>query len=395
MNISRDVLIPKSNFVTQLYREDIFPSYLDLELSFSGERFLENFEWGYIDLQYILFADFPETKRIILTYQDFLEESFVYKINAGEFLNKITVGGYFVNMADENYTLKINLKSRSEQYTNKTITLTHIHESINIGPTINFLEQCRALTKVKREQIISTELDNLEARIDEASGRAFNFLVLDDFVSSIKDSQNALLIDKYGFQKQKMKENSKIRIYPSDLEIETRSSSNIIAQNLEFIGKLHENYIKENKTHLESKFPDLIMDFDHWLSNEDSSGAAHLWIETQQPVKYHPVINSPIKEIELYRLQLVISTKIIKKASDEVCFKITGYFNPDHWEGRNSQYINQPGKTICSGFSKIIKEQDSLNSKYFLKYLEQNYDVFIKKCIHSFFRAKDLHSEPM
>ena len=148
-------------------------------------------------------ATCSECKSIILTYQDFLDQPFSIKINTGELLYKIRIGAYFHNKLIPNHLKLKEIKDNFEPNICDSINLDHLHEDILFGPTINFLEKLRSMKPEKFHQIISGELDNLEARIDEASGRTFNFWALADTIikmartSKIPQSCLDLITDRY------------------------------------------------------------------------------------------------------------------------------------------------------------------------------------------------------
>lgn len=176
-----------------------FGQNLKLFLSLRGEEAIENFEWGYIDLNYYLFNSFVERKRIILSYQDFLDP-YSLNINTGELIFRIQVGAFFVNN-DPIHSINVELVTRNEPGIPEALRMDKIHEAIIFGPTVEFLEIFRSMRDENFIQILNADIDNLEARIDEASGRHFNYWVLADRIEQITENlltaEILLLKDRY------------------------------------------------------------------------------------------------------------------------------------------------------------------------------------------------------
>jgi hypothetical protein len=160
------------NIVTISSRKG-FGQNLELFLSLRGDEAIENFEWGYIDLDYYLFDSFVERKRVILSYQDFLD-SYSLNINTGELLFRIKIRAFFVSK-DPMYSINAELLIRSQPGILASLRMDKVHEAIIFGPTVEFLEIFRSMSDENFIQIINTDIDNLEARIDEGCGRHFNY----------------------------------------------------------------------------------------------------------------------------------------------------------------------------------------------------------------------------
>lgn len=160
-----------------------FERNLELFLSLRGEQAIENFEWAYIDLNYYLFDCFVERKRVILSYQDFLDP-YSLNINTGEFLFRIQIGAFFVSK-NPMYSINADLIIRNQPGIPASLRMDKIHEAIIFGPTVEFLEIFRSMSDENFLQIINTDIDNLEARIDEGCGRHFNYWVLADRIQRI------------------------------------------------------------------------------------------------------------------------------------------------------------------------------------------------------------------
>lgn len=195
----------KPNKHTSVFsNEKYYPTNLEISLSLQGERAIENMEWGFLDLHYKLFDEFPECKRLILTYQDFLEGPFSLKINTGDLLWKFEFGAYFHDKYLPHVLKLDNLIQLEQPHICKSLKSDDLNEAILLGPTIDFVEKLRSIAPGKLHEIITEDIDALEARIDEASGRPFNFWALSDaIVKSAPFSDNPskyldLVAERYG-----------------------------------------------------------------------------------------------------------------------------------------------------------------------------------------------------
>src|ERR1700741_4599877 len=128
-NYSISRLVSNRNIRIIRPKTEFAPS-LELTLSLLGEKAIENFEWGFIDLYYQLFNGFPECKRMILSYQDFLEQTFQYHINCGEFLYKIHIGAFFYDQESGNEIGLTKLKVKKAAFVNVNAGIGDLHEAI-------------------------------------------------------------------------------------------------------------------------------------------------------------------------------------------------------------------------------------------------------------------------
>jgi len=136
--------------------------------------------------------------------------------------------------------------------------------------------------------------------------------------------------------------------------------------------------------HDEPPLTDFYVDYENWKINEDGTGYSNIWLEPKKQLIYKPTFKSPFEEIEIKGLRIMIKTKVltIEGAHKVVNFQISGNFNPHIWRGRNNLIVQPIDKTVVSGYTRLIFEQDNFFSPYFLKYIEKNYSNFILEAIH-------------
>jgi hypothetical protein len=154
---------------------------------------------------------------------------------------------------------------------------------------------------------------------------------------------------------------------------------------LKLFKNIHEEFL-DNKIKIKSHLKDFYVDYENWEINGDGTGYSNIWLEPKTELIYKPAFKSPIEEIELKGLRVIIKTKAltIKSGRKILNFELSGNFNPNIWRGRNSLNLQPLGETVVTGYTRIIIEQDNFFSAYFLKYINQNYSDFVLRTVNFF-----------
>jgi hypothetical protein len=158
----------------------------------------------------------------------------------------------------------------------------------------------------------------------------------------------------------------------------TKTKDKEASDYLNYFKLIYQNIIDGKKLCVESKLSNCIIDFDCWCEKADGTGFANIWIQPKEKFTYFPIY-SPIKDVVIDGMQLVIKTKVIDKEEEckHVRFELVTFFNPQQWKGRNLLNIQPSDKIVISGSNRTALEEDKMFSTYFLKYIEQSLVDFI------------------
>lgn len=152
---------------TSFLPENQFSPGLQLQISI-GEVDLENPEIeisGRIMFYHLLPGEQKICKDPSISKDDFLNGSFIFEVNTGDLVYKVTTALYFKIPGDVNPNIRQELTEIELQPKLNAANLT--------GDAVDFVQNLRALSPQKFLQLISRDLEALEATIDAGSQQVF------------------------------------------------------------------------------------------------------------------------------------------------------------------------------------------------------------------------------
>ncbi len=161
------------------------------------------------------------------------------------------------------------------------------------------------------------------------------------------------------------------------------SQSKNIEDYLECFSLIYYSFLKYDKSNFERNFPNCIIDFENWITNENGTGHANVWVQPTHKHFFTPVIKSSYSNIEIKGLRIQIKTKLLEVNGNNkiVRFEIAALYNPDIWLGRNLSILQPLNKIIITGFDRVILEEDLLFSSHLIKYISQNFALFLRETL--------------
>ena len=126
-----------------------------------------------------------------------------------------------------------------------------------------------------------------------------------------------------------------------------------------------------------------IVDFEKLSESSDKSAYACIWIEPKNIIHYR----SKAKPLDLIEVKCLLFDFRFKIEEDKLIIKAIGHFNPEKFNGRNSEIlIPKTGDTILTGYDKISTVELSSDSS--MEVISKNIEGLFETCYRYYFNGR-------